>query len=90
MREQTGGKGAISSSAMNFRSSKESLLPGNQKSHCCVSAGTTKGGDPTKGLPRYVDINDESRVQCAVEPQLLWWMGGRRYRSIGEEDRKSR
>ena len=75
MREQTGGKGAISSSAMDFRSSKE-VSSRNQKSHCCVSAGTTKGGDPTKGLPRYVDINNDSRVQCAVELQLLWWMVG--------------
>lgn len=61
-RERTGGKGAISSSAMDFRSSK-GVSSRNQKSHCCVSAGTTEGGDPSKGLPKYVDINDESRVQ---------------------------
>lgn len=50
--------------------------PVNQKDHCFVPADTTKGGDPTKGLPRYVDINNDSRVQCAVELQLLWWMAG--------------
>jgi hypothetical protein len=75
MREGVGQEvRVVSGSAMNFRSSKESSRPVNQKSYRCVPA--TQGGDPTKGLPRCVDINEDSRAQCAVELQLLWWMAG--------------
>ena len=68
-----GGKGGFQL-RNEFQELQRKSRPVNQKT--CVLAGTTKGGDPTKGLPRCVDINDDSRVQCAVELQLLWWMAG--------------
>jgi hypothetical protein len=58
MRERrTGGKGDFQL-RNGFRELQRKSPSVNQMNHGCVLAGSTNGGDPAKGLPRYEDIND--------------------------------